>query len=64
MEPLMKSKKQNHLTKGILRAKKALKRQEAEARQAKYDAMTLDQKIAKATPGSREYNRLIAKGAK
>ena len=57
----MKSKKQNHLTKGILRAKRELKRQEAEARQAKYDALTLDQKIAKAIPGSKEHTKLLAK---
>jgi hypothetical protein len=33
----------------------------AKERQAKSDSLTLEQKLAKATPGSREFNRLQAK---
>ena len=55
------TKKQNNLTKGVLRAKRERKRLEAIERQKKYDALTLDQKLAKATPGSREHMRLTQK---
>ena len=58
MENMFKSKKQNNQTKGILKAKRERKRKEAEERQAKHDALSLDQKLAKATPGSREHQRL------
>lgn len=63
MENMFKTKKQNNITKGVLREKRARKRAEAEARQKKYDALTLEQKIAKAVPGSKEHTRLLAKAA-
>jgi len=61
MENLFKSKKQNNLTKGILKAKRERKRLEAAERQKKYDALSLDQKLAKARPGSKEHTKLLAK---
>ena len=62
METMLKrSKKENNRTSGKLRAKNLRKRQEAEERQTRYNALSLDQKLAKATPGSREHTKLLAK---
>jgi hypothetical protein len=36
----------------------------AKARQEASDKLTVEQKLEKATPGSREYNRLLAKTQK
>lgn len=44
---------------GITKAIREQKRKEAEARQAKYDALTLEQKLAKA--GAKEKAKLLAK---
>lgn len=63
MENMFKTKKQNNITKGVLRAKRERKRAEAEARQKKYDALSLEQKIAKAVPGSKEHTKLLVKAA-
>jgi hypothetical protein len=63
MENMFKTKKQNNITKGVPREKRARKRVEAEARQKKYDALTLEQKIAKAVPGSKEHTRLLVKAS-
>jgi len=38
--------------------RKEEKRDEANARQAEYDKLTLEQKIAHAVPGSKEHKRL------
>ena len=43
--------------------RKEEKRDEAAARQAEHDKLTLEQKIANAVPGSKEHKRLV-KGAK
>lgn len=40
------------------------RKKSAEARQAASDKLTVAQKLAKATPGSREYSRLLAKSRK
>lgn len=61
MEPLFKSKKQNNHKSGKLAEKKLRKRKEAEARQAKYDTLTMEQKLAKAKVGSKEHMKLLAK---
>ncbi len=58
---LGKSKKQNNRKSGAAEAKRLRKRKEAEARQAKSDALTVEQKLAKAVVGSKEYNKLVAK---
>ncbi len=41
-------------------ARRAQRRSDAEARQATYDALTLEEKIAKARRGSKEYRKLVA----
>ena len=53
-----KGKKVMHYTKLYGKARKQEKRDEAEARQAEHDKLTIEQKIAKAVPGSKEYKRL------
>jgi len=40
------------------KARKQEKRDDAEARQVERDKLTLEQKIAKAVPGSKEHKRL------
>lgn len=47
---------------GITKAKRAEKRKAAEARQAIYDSLTLEQKLAKA--GAKEKAKLLAKSQK
>lgn len=47
---------------GVTKAQRAEKRKAAEARQAKYDALTLEQKLAKA--GAKEKAKLLAKAQK
>jgi len=47
---------------GITKAKRAEKRKVAEERQAKYDALSFEQKLAKA--GSKEKAKLLAKSQK
>jgi hypothetical protein len=37
------------------------RQESAKARQEKSDKLTVDQKFAKATPGSREYSKLLVK---
>jgi hypothetical protein len=64
MDNMFKTKKQNNITKGVLREKRSRKRAEAEARQKKYDALTLEQKIARAVPGSKEHTRLLVKASR
>ena len=46
---------------GITKAQRSEKRKNAEARQAKYDALTLEQKLASPTLGARERTKLLAK---
>lgn len=41
--------------------RKEERRVDAAARQAKYDALSLEDKIAKAVPGSKEHKKLISK---
>ena len=53
-----KGKKVMHYPKLYGKARKQEKRDEAEARQAEHDKLTIEQKIAKAVPGSKEYKRL------
>jgi len=62
---IKRGKKQNNLKSGAALAKKERKRKEAAERQAKYDALSLDQKIARAGvfPNGKEYARLVAKKA-
>lgn len=50
--------KTNH-KKGIAAAAKARRREEALARQARHDKLSLSEKIKKARPGSREHARLL-----
>ena len=57
------SKKQNNRKSGAAAAKKLRKRKEAEERQAKYNALSFEQKLTKAVVGSREYKRLLTKQA-
>ena len=45
------------------KARKQEKRDDAQARQAEHDKLTLEQKIANAVPGSKEHKRLV-KGTK
>jgi hypothetical protein len=45
------------------KARKQEKRDEAAARQAEHDKLTLEQKIVNAVPGGKEHKRLV-KGAK
>ena len=45
------------------KARKQEKREEAQARQAEHDKLTLEQKIANAVSGGKEHKRLV-KGAK
>ena len=52
--------KTNH-QKGIAAAKKAQKREEAMARNEAYQKLTLEEKLARQTPGGKVYNKLIAK---
>lgn len=40
------------------KSRQEIRQASAKERQAKSDGMTLEQKLAKATPGSREYKRL------
>lgn len=40
-------------------ARKAIRREAAAARQKVYDSFTIEQKIARAVPGSREHTRLV-----
>ena len=58
-----KGKKVMHYPKLYGKVRKQEKRDEAEARQAEHDKLTLEQKIANAVPGSKEHKRLV-KGAK
>jgi len=45
-ENVIKGRKQNHNTKGVLRAKRAEKKTQAEARKEAHDKLTTQQKIA------------------
>lgn len=40
------------------------RRAEAKVRREAYDKLSVEQKLAKATPGSKEYNKLVAKSQK
>jgi hypothetical protein len=51
--------KKNH-KKGIAAAAKARRREEALARQAQHDKLSLEDKIRKARPGSKEHVRLLS----
>jgi len=42
------------------RARREVKRAEAEARQAAYDKLSLTDKLARTKPGTRQYKRLTA----
>ena len=59
---LKRGTKTNH-KKGIAAQAKARKRQEAEARQARYDKLTIDQKLRQAKCGSKEHTKLLARKA-
>jgi hypothetical protein len=45
------------------RTRRDKKRAEAEARQALYDRLTLDEKLLRTKPGTNQYGRLMAKKA-
>ena len=54
-----KGKKVKHYPKLYGKVRKQERRDEAEARQAEHDKLTLEQKIANAVPGSKEHKRLV-----
>ena len=65
MSNLLKaSRKENNRKSGAAAAHKQTKRLEAEARQASYAALTFDEKLQRATPGSKVYNKLMLQASK
>lgn len=59
-----KTKKLNNNTKGVLKANRLRKREEAEARQANYAKLTIEQKLAQPHLGAKERAKLLAKAQK
>lgn len=51
--------KRQNKTKGIAQAAKDRRRQEAEIRDQKYLKISLDERIARAKPGSKEHKKLL-----
>jgi len=61
---LPKTKKQNNRTKGVAKAAKVQRRKEAEERNAKYQALPLEQKLAQNSPNGKVAKKLLAKAKK
>lgn len=57
-------KKLNNRKSGAAAAHKLQKRTEAEARQASYAKMTVEQKLAQPALGAKERKKLLARGSK
>jgi hypothetical protein len=61
IDNLPKTKKQNNRTKGVAKAAKLQRRKEAEERQASYDKLSIDQKLAQPHLGAKERKKLLAR---
>lgn len=63
-EGIPRKAKDNSKRKGVHAQEKATRRAEAEARQTKYDKLTIAQKLAQPHLGAKERTKLLAKSQK